>query len=149
MSVTDGSVKLCSSGTAGVVALNAPADALDVTSAYQDIAEGGFSTKSRLAALGGNEPTFRLCYGRLTLGDDRSLADRRLADRSLTDRSLADHGGRGRRLTGREISSGCHTHESESRSRNQKKLFHDCALVLETIPTCMVKTTLIKSDLGF
>jgi hypothetical protein len=42
MSVTDGSVKLCSSGTAGVVALNAPADALDVTSAYQDIAEGGF-----------------------------------------------------------------------------------------------------------
>ena len=33
-------------------------------------------------------------------------------------------------------------------SRNQKKLFHDCALVLETIPTCMVKTTLIKGDGG-
>ena len=50
----------------------------------------------------------------LALGEDRGLADRSFADRRLADWGLADHGGRRRRLTDRQISSGCSAHESES-----------------------------------
>src|SRR5271170_7155544 len=133
---TDGSLTLTSSGTAGVVALNAPAQ-VSTWAGKRPATEEKVSTEKwarRTTNNRADSSRLSVIEFELALGNDRRLADRILADWSLTDRGLADHGGRRRRLTNRKISSGSSTHESESRSRNEKNLFHDCALVLDNDP---------------
>ena len=119
-----------------MVALNAPAQVStwqEKRAATEEKVSTEKSARRTTKQAGGFEPTSVIEF-ELALGNDRGLPDRILADRSLTDRGLADHGGRRGRLTNRKISSGSSTHESESRSRNEKKLFHDCALVLDNDP---------------